>query len=164
MPALSGGTSLAPRGAGAVPVRQLHRHDDGMATYFTARTDADALDAWASRPEGLETIRTRLAPGDLAFTLLIELIYGEERSDAADTLIAPVPSVEGDGVTRIGAILRDKVAEMDERTLQDLAAPWSSSATLQGLDVDAEAFLTDLQHLCRHARATHAEVYAADFD
>ncbi|MEP9385311.1 hypothetical protein [Nocardioides sp. KR10-350] len=136
-----------------------------MVTYFTARTDADALDARATPPEGLETIRTSLAPDDPAFTLLIELIYGEERSDAEAKRIAPVPSVEGDGLTRIGSVLRDRVAAMDERTLQDLAAPWSSSATrrLEGLDVDAEAFLTDFQHLCRHARATDADVYAADF-
>lgn len=134
-----------------------------MVTYFTAKTDADALAASVTRPEGLETISTSLAPGAPAFTLLIELIYGAERSDSEAKRIVPVPSVEGDDVTRIGSILRDRVAEMDERTLQDLAAPWSSTGTLEGLDVDAESFLTDFQHLCRHARATHAEVYAADF-
>ncbi|GAA1610771.1 MULTISPECIES: hypothetical protein [Kribbella] len=124
-----------------------------MATYFTARDDAGAPQQ--SDDEQLDSAIT-LSGGD--FRVLIELVWGKSADDLPDDEQRWVEtSVEG--LARLGDRLAGEIADRDQDELQDLATPWAELVPeLEAADlVD---FLTDLQHLSRHAKADGLHVYS----
>lgn len=134
-----------------------------MATYFAATPDQDAVQLARTPPYDDETIRTALPPDSDAMKELVTLIYGQAWGDLDETQqYALVETPENQVLTYFGEGLRDTVADLDAGVFDDLAQPWSTSDAFAGLTIDPVDFLTDLQHLCRHARATGADVYGAE--
>ncbi|MGZ6583172.1 MAG: hypothetical protein ACXVHX_02335 [Solirubrobacteraceae bacterium] len=135
-----------------------------MAIYFAAATDGAALDALTAPRDGAEAFETTISPGSDAFTFLVELIRGDTAvEDPVAARIAEIDtSVDDVRLVRLGALVRDGIADADQSTIQDLAGLWAANAGVKKIGIDAEAFLTDLQHLCRNACAGGADVYVLE--
>ncbi|MFD7159808.1 hypothetical protein ACFV9C_34780 [Kribbella sp. NPDC059898] len=124
-----------------------------MATYYTARDDADAPQQ--SDDEQLTSAIT-LSGGD--FRVLIELVWGKSVDDLPDDEQRWLEtSVEG--LARLGDRLAGEIADRDQDELQDLATPWAELVP-ELKAADLVDFLTDLQHLSRHAKAEGLHVYS----
>ncbi|WP_427885421.1 hypothetical protein ACQHIV_24380 [Kribbella sp. GL6] len=124
-----------------------------MATYYTARADADAPQQ--SDDEQLTSAIT-LSGGD--FRVLIELVWGKSVDDLPDDEQRWLEtSVEG--LSRLGDRLAGELADRDQDELQDLATPWAELVP-ELKAADLVDFLIDLQHLSRHAKADGLHVYS----
>ncbi|MGZ0148656.1 hypothetical protein ACXJJ3_16405 [Kribbella sp. WER1] len=124
-----------------------------MATYFTVRDEAGA-----PRQSADEQLSSPITTSGGEFRVLIELAWGQSIDDLPDAeqrwVETPV-----EGLARVGDRLVGEIADRDEAGLQDLATPWAKLVPdLRAADlVD---FLTDLQHLARHAKAEGLHVHS----
>ncbi|MGW6197984.1 hypothetical protein ACWF0M_17700 [Kribbella sp. NPDC055110] len=130
--------------------------DGGMATYFTASDDAAA--GAPERSGGDEQLSSEITASGGAFRTLIELVWGKSADDLPDDehRWAETPT---EGLARLGDRLVDEIANRDQDELQDLATPWAELVP-ELKDEDLVDFLTDLQHLSRHAKADGLHVYS----
>lgn len=130
--------------------------DGGMATYFTASDDAAA--GVPERSGGDEELSSEITASGGAFRGLIELVWGKSADELPDDEHRWVET-QVEGLARLGDRLVDEIAERDQDEFQDLAGPWTELAP-ELKDEDLVDFLTDLQHLSRHAKADGLHVYS----
>ncbi|GAA3116744.1 hypothetical protein JOF29_006133 [Kribbella aluminosa] len=126
-----------------------------MATYYTARDDAGA-----PQQSEDEQLSSPITASGGEFRVLIELVWGKSVNDLPDAEQRWVEtSVEG--LARVGDRLAGEIADRDQDELQDLATPWAELVP-QLKAADLVDFLTDLQHLSRHAKAEGLHVYSLE--
>lgn len=137
-----------------------------MTIYFSAAGDTDAVAALETTPTGDEVLTSVVRPDSDAFTALIGLITGAGNDDLPSgdfTVHTDVAADRSQSLVRLGSDLVAEIANRDAGQFAELAGPWERSGALQdSAGWDVADYLTDLQHLCRHATAENVAVYAVE--
>lgn len=140
-----------------------------MTVYFGAASDTAAVAALETTPTGDDVLTSVVRPDSDAFTALIGLITGadDDLPSGDFTVHTDVATDSSQSLVRLGSDLVAEIANRDAGQFAELAGPWERSGALQdsgGWDGgwDVADYLTDLQHLCRHAKAENVAVYAVE--